>query len=85
MLIIPDKIGLDQIGVERIGRDQNARFDRDEIGTDQSATDKIGLDQSPICFWRCSQRSWASRLSVAIGRASRRSRPISSSVSSQKP
>ncbi len=39
--------------------------------------------QSPICFCRCSRRSCASSESVAIGRASRRSRPISSSVSSQ--
>ena len=41
--------------------------------------------QSPICFCRCSRRSCASSDNVAIGRASRRSRPISSSVSSQYP
>ena len=41
--------------------------------------------QSPICFCRCSRRSWASSDKVAIGRASSRSTPISSSVSSQKP
>ena len=41
--------------------------------------------QSPICFCRCSRRSCASSESVAMGRASRRSRPISSSVSSQYP
>ncbi len=32
--------------------------------------------QSPICLWRCSQRSCASRHSVATGRASSRSGPI---------
>lgn len=41
--------------------------------------------QSPICFCRCSRRSCASSDNVAIGRASSRSRPISSSVSSQYP
>ena len=44
-----------------------------------------GRDQSPICFCMCSRRSCASSDSVAIGRASSRSSPISSSVSSQNP
>ncbi len=55
-----------------------------EAGRRRSCS-KQWRDQSPICFCRCSQRSCASRLSVAIGRASRRSMPISSSVSSQYP
>ena len=42
-------------------------------------------DQSPCCFCRCSQRSWASMVRSAVRRASRRSRPISSPVSTQKP
>ncbi len=42
-------------------------------------------DQSPCCFCRCSQRSCASIVRSAVKRASRRSRPISSPVSTQKP
>ena len=40
-------------------------------------------NQSPCCFCRCSQRSWASMVRSAVRRASRRSRPISSPVSTQ--
>src|SRR5690606_41596099 len=42
-------------------------------------------DQSPYSFWRISRRSCASRDSVAVGRASRRCRPMGSPVSSHHP
>lgn len=49
----------------------------------QRETIALAGDQSPCCFCRCSQRSWASMVRSAVRRASRRSRPISSPVSTQ--
>ena len=45
----------------------------------------VRLPQSPNIFCLSSRRCWASRDSVAVGRASSRPRPIGSPVSSQKP
>ncbi len=61
----------------------NNRTTKNPAGAGFFAQSATTSDQSPCCFCMCSQRSWASMVRSAVRRASRRSRPISSPVSTQ--
>jgi len=76
-----------RVEVAADGSDQRAKMQGAAGGgreTPPVAVDyRYQSSRSPNCFSRRSRRSWASTLSVATGRASRRFTPIGSPVSRQ--